>query len=244
MSNLPEPQSRNDEYLNYLCQRKLTPLVALNAVATNSLSQELNLTGANSIKFYVEIIGTGTVQIDILGACESGGVFIGNGVSKYFSASQSFMLPCTSDFIKVQVTVLSGTPTVKVRAQGIIDAGVDDVVPKFKDLGQVITATNMAAGAMISSNFFDNLQWTRYWRATYQSDQTIQVGVCNRDTTLATNWGDYNSSSCPATGSSSWGGIAVTNQYGTLGYSAKFTVKNNSASANTFARLNIQLMGV
>ena len=247
MNNIPtitEESSRNDKYLHYLCQRKLAPIVALNSVSVNATSAELDLIGANSIKFYVEITGTVTIAVDVLGTCESGGVFISNGITKYFSTSQSFMLPCTSDFIKIQFTKLSGSPIVTIRVQGMSDIGVDDVVPKYRDLGQIINGVNMAAGAIIASSFIDNVQLVRGWRALYQSDQTCIIGIWNRDTGLIVNWGEYSSASLPITGSASWGGQGALSASSLLGYSAKFTLKNNSASANTFANLRLQLMGV
>ena len=249
MSNLPVPQSRNDEYLNELCKRKLAPLVALNAVNANSLSPELNLTGANSIKFYVEITGTGTVQIDILGACESGGVFIGNGVSKYFSTSQSFMLPCTSDFIKVQVTILSGSPIVTVRAQGMSDVGVDDVVPRYRDLGECINGVNVAAGASITSPYYDGVWWVKNIISMTSSDQVADFNITRRDVGSINDWSSATKQSLPASGVN-WQafqigtGVAVGVSSASLGYSAKFVLKNASANTATYLKARIQLMGV
>lgn len=248
MSNLPIPQFPQDFYLNELCKKKLPPCTALNGITANTLSQELNLIGANSIKFYVEITGAGTIQIDILGSSVSGGTFVSNGVSKYFSTSQSFMLPCTSDFIKVQLTILSGTPVVTVRAQGLVDVGVDDVTPRYKDLGQVINSVNIAAGATVYSNWIDNVQWVRSLITLSQSDQTYDINMQRRDTALSSTTESQLVAGLPASPgqyiSRLFIGVNASGTNGIPGYSFRVAMKNISASVNTYAKLNMQIMGV
>lgn len=241
MSDLPIPVSNVDLYLNELCKRKLLPILALNAVNTNSLSSELNLVGANSIKFYVEITGTGTIQIDVLGSSASGGVFVSNGTSRYFSNSQSFMLPCTSDYVKVQMTVLSGSPIVTVRAQGLSDSGVDDVIPKYKDLGEVINTTNIVAGAIVYSDTFYGLHWVRNLFILAKSSQIFDIAYLAIDTNgLSGAWHTpLQTSNGPAAGV--WIPLKFTT---VLGYACKFAIKNPSAATATYANMKVQLMGV
>ena len=115
---------------------------------------------------------------------------------------------------------------------------------KYLDLGAVITATNMAAGATAFSGWNDNVALVRNITLLSQSDQQHDIGVTRRDAGTATSGiGTALVTNQPST-ASDWRSNSIAPPNAILGYSARFYLKNSSASPNTVGNLRVQLMGV
>lgn len=118
----------------------------------------------------------------------------------------------------------------------------------YSDLGAIIDTTNMAAGATVYSNWIDGIDWVRNILIMAQSDQQYDLGITRRDsfgvvtsdyvliTNNAANSGSYRPFIANATS------LVATS--GLTGYSARFFIKNSSASPNTIGKLRVQLMGL
>jgi hypothetical protein len=118
----------------------------------------------------------------------------------------------------------------------------------YRDLGLIIDATNVPAGAYAYSNYFDNMQWVRSFAAMVGCDQAYSLHINLKDTSGATH-GDSVVNSV-VSNQSATGGAANLRQHrvgqnapGLLGYSARFAVKNEGASPAAI-RLRMQLLGL
>lgn len=108
----------------------------------------------------------------------------------------------------------------------------------FQDLGLVVDATNMAAGATVYSNWYDGVDWIRNIIALSSSDQQYDIVIKRRDTAL-------NESGMTLKSAQASSGSLATNTFSALlGYSVCFGIKNSSASPNTTAKLRIQMLGL
>lgn len=126
------------------------------------------------------------------------------------------------------------------------NAGMKIQGSNYQDLGQVVEGLNMAAGATVYSPYYTDLEWVRNVICLAQSDQQYDIGHQRKDTsgaidstnnTIGSNLSallapNYRSTTNPSLG------------IGLLGYSTRFYIKNSSASANTYARLRVQLIGL
>lgn len=116
----------------------------------------------------------------------------------------------------------------------------------YQDLGLVIDATNMAAGATVYGSLISGLEWVRNFIMLYTSDQNFDIMIKRQDT--AGNISGGSTLKSAAVGDSSryalpfsLANVSVASSL--IGYAATFGIKNVSASPNTFAKLWIQLMG-
>ncbi|NRD80272.1 hypothetical protein HPT25_23400 [Bacillus sp. BRMEA1] len=116
-------------------------------------------------------------------------------------------------------------------------------VGKIQDLGIVISATNMAAGATVYSSLITGTPWVRNLLMLTQSDQQYDIGVSRVDTSGIQDWTTWVSTNNGST-ASSWRPVQVVGASALLGVSAKLAIKNSSASANTFANVRAQLIGL
>jgi hypothetical protein len=116
---------------------------------------------------------------------------------------------------------------------------------KYEDKGLNVEGLNMAAGAVVYGSWIDNVDWVRNLVILAQSDQGYDLVMQRRDTSNAASF-DTNPVTGQTTtgGSSSWRTHAIAGASALLGYSTRFGIKNSSASANTFGRLRVQLMGL
>jgi hypothetical protein len=114
----------------------------------------------------------------------------------------------------------------------------------YQDLGLVIDATNMAAGATVYSNWYDNVEWVRNSIVLVQTDQQYDLLSQIRDSQGNI---DGNGSSIAATQSANTTNFRKhisTGANSIFGYSVKYGLKNSSASPNTYGRARVQLMGL
>ncbi|MEN6372306.1 MAG: hypothetical protein ABFD64_09875 [Armatimonadota bacterium] len=120
---------------------------------------------------------------------------------------------------------------------------------RYQDLGLVIDATNVAAGACVWSSYYENVQWVRNIVLFIKSDQQYRGVLVSKDSS-GTASGDANYDAIVASVAASGStfrlhrtGIGLT-YGGFLGYSAKFGVKNDSAVQASYAQLRVQLLGL
>ena len=139
--------------------------------------------------------------------------------------------------------------TVANAADGIRDDGSRVVTGGFLDLGLIIDAGVIAAGATVFSATFNNLSWVRNILAFIQADQLIKYSVF-REISLGSGIYDWGMSmfTLSSTSSSLWQpyvniSVAGASSSSVLGSSAKFAFVNVTASPTTVARLRIQLLG-
>jgi hypothetical protein len=114
---------------------------------------------------------------------------------------------------------------------------------KYQDLGQIISGTNMAAGAFVYSNYITNVAWVRNLVIFTQSDQQYDYGLYRQDSSGNNDVSGITISSGQTANGAAWRGAAINGTNAILGYGAKFFIKNSSASANTFANMRVQLLG-
>lgn len=129
---------------------------------------------------------------------------------------------------------MSGAPYVQIAGS------------QYQDLGQILSGTNMAAGAVISeSSYHTNVQWVRNIVCLAQSDQQYTILMYRQDTGLVADWGFTIANNIAATGASTsnWNTSLIYGTNALPSYGLKFAIKNSSASANTFANLRVQLLG-
>lgn len=117
---------------------------------------------------------------------------------------------------------------------------------RYVDLGQLISAEAVAAGATIYSSFVDNVQWVRWVILFGQAGNTWEAGIAKRDSSGAVASNEPWLSSQPAN-APLWKPITSTPVSGPctpgiLGYSTKFYIKNVSVSVCDMA-LRAQLIG-
>jgi hypothetical protein len=134
--------------------------------------------------------------------------------------------------------------------EGIVYSPGDIPVSNYRDLGLIIDATNVPAGAYAYSNYFDNMQWVRSFAAMVGSDQSYSVHLYIRDT-AGTTHGDSTLNSVVGNQSATGGPTNLrqhrVGQLGTvpgfLGYSARFAVKNDGSAAAAI-KVRMQLLGL
>jgi hypothetical protein len=115
----------------------------------------------------------------------------------------------------------------------------------YKDLGLVIDGS-IAAGATLSSNWFDNVSWVRNIVMLSQSDQQYDIQIYVRDIAgvgTSSILAAYTPASNQAANGTAWRVTQLSGTNALLGYSVQFRLKNSSASPNTFARLRVQILG-
>jgi hypothetical protein len=106
----------------------------------------------------------------------------------------------------------------------------------YEDLGLVIDAVNVAAGAFVYSSTFVNVQWVRNIVALSQSDQQYDIYSYLSDSSGIVSSSVLISSTALGSVPNTWWRNNVYNSTnGVLGYGVKFGIKNSSASPNTFA---------
>lgn len=126
---------------------------------------------------------------------------------------------------------------------------VDPSGSRYQDLGLIVDASSVAAGAFVWSSYLDNIQWVRNLVFLVKSDQLYRVFIAARDTNGISNSDANNDSlinSTPASGSTyrlHRAGTAASNP-GFLGYSAKFGVKNEGTLQASLIQLRMQLLGL
>ena len=116
-------------------------------------------------------------------------------------------------------------------------------VGKYQDLGLVIEGLILAAGASLSSVWYDDLEWVRNVIFNSMIDQVCSLYIFGRDTSLNPLFGSYALSSTPgvAVGTS---GFRPTKVASVIGHSGKFMVTNNGAVATTYVNIYVQLLGL
>lgn len=120
----------------------------------------------------------------------------------------------------------------------------------FKDLGLVIDATNMAAGATVYSNWVDNVEWVRNGILLAQCDQQYDIQQQVRDSNSISAYATNIIATQIAVASPNWAMAKLlqsstsTGLSAVFGYSVRFGLKNSSASPNTYGKLRVQLMGL
>lgn len=113
---------------------------------------------------------------------------------------------------------------------------------KWEDKGLIVSGTSMAAGATVYSNWFDSVDWVRNLIYLAQSDQQYDVKVQRRDSSgAASGDGGLSADAQALTGVGVYRTHINSNSF--LGWSARFGMKNSSASANTVAILRMQFLG-
>ncbi len=115
----------------------------------------------------------------------------------------------------------------------------------YKDLGVIIDASTMAAGAIVYSSYFDDLEWVRNIICLSQSDQQYDLVYFRRDFNGNVDTSGQNiGTSLSAYPSPNWRYNTAISNVGLIGYSARFYIKNSSASPNTYGRLRVQLLAL
>jgi len=119
--------------------------------------------------------------------------------------------------------------------------------PDYLDLGLIVDK-QLNAGASASSVWFDDLSWVRKIKISVASDQQIEVSMQTRDSFGQQDYGSTLFSAISATGGSTlfrpMTVIDVGNNSGAsglIGHGAKLTIKNTSASPNTYTKMRVQL---
>lgn len=114
---------------------------------------------------------------------------------------------------------------------------------KYRDLGEVINATNVPAGGFIFSGWYDEIQWVRQIVFLSKSDQTYDYGIYRRD---SSGQQEYQGATLKsnASGNTTWIPNTYIGSGCLMGYGVKFYVKNSSVSTNTLLILKTQLLGV
>lgn len=114
----------------------------------------------------------------------------------------------------------------------------------YKDLSLVIEGLNMPPGTTLYSPYYDALYWVRSIICYCQSDQQYDCGYFTKDSSGRIDASGYaiatNQSAFPA----NYRPSKVTGVNALIGYSAKFYLKNSSASTNNYSRLCVQLIGL
>lgn len=119
---------------------------------------------------------------------------------------------------------------------------VDPSGARFSDLGLVIDASGVAAGAFVYSSWIDEVQWVRQVLLGAQGDRTHNVGLYRRDSSL-TDIGGVTVASDQTANSPSWRAIYGSGTTGVLGYGCRFFLKNQDGTNPATLRLRVQLMG-
>jgi hypothetical protein len=140
----------------------------------------------------------------------------------------------------------SGTINAYATAQAL-SSGME-CVSKYQDLGQVLDAGSIPAGATVYSQAYTQLTWVRNVIVFAQIDTAgWAVTIMRGDSSGVFDWAVQLGSSSSSTGAN-WGvQIGSAGQSGgssgVLGYQAKFGLKNTSGSASTVGKLRVQLLG-
>ena len=139
------------------------------------------------------------------------------------------------DTDQVEDVLSNGSGAMQVEAGG-----------RYKDLGLVINAASVAAGAQVwGASWYDSVQWVRNMVWFSQCDLSYTAGYTLRDSEpVESNWlmNLVDNASSPGT-EAVWRITQVTGQTGLLGYSIKFRMKNEGASEAAYLRLRVQLLG-
>lgn len=123
----------------------------------------------------------------------------------------------------------------------------------YRDLGLIIDGGAVAAGAVVYSNYFDDMGWVRNMALFIANDQSVDVMLTRRDQSGAADYSTQLKAASPATGgSNNWvsyvvppvSGNSITTNGAVVGYSFRLGLKNVGASPTTYAKLKAQLMGI
>lgn len=119
---------------------------------------------------------------------------------------------------------------------------------RYKDLGLVIDATNVPAGATVMSAIFTGLQWVRNARYLGACDQTHSVFGFPRDSSsVESGISALGASAQPSTGGANTfraytlTSAASTASSGVFGHGVRFQMKNEGASVASYAKMRVQL---
>lgn len=125
---------------------------------------------------------------------------------------------------------------------------INDITSPYQDLGLVVEGLNMAAGAVVYSEYYDSVEWVRNVFAMATSDQQYNIGLRRRDTSGQSDFGAAWATNQAAPAGGTYRGHPLpasgTSGHGLLGKSAAFYIQNTSTVSNTYARLRVQLFGL
>lgn len=117
---------------------------------------------------------------------------------------------------------------------------------RYQDLGMVIDASNVPAGAYTYSPAYTSLEWVRHFVALSQTSQTFSLAICRRDSSGREDWG----SQLLVDRSAHWGlwetyagSPSCDCKSGIIGHGCRFRLENKGASAANM-RLAVQVLGL
>lgn len=167
----------NDTTLNNLNISSFSKGMAQNIftnVNTNQTSGEIDCSGYNAIAINVTVTGTGVAFVKLKASLISGGTFNDYVDVGLFGSSRPIIIPRVLDFVKVDLTVKSGTATYTVDVQPC-NVPNDMHKPTFKEYLLAINQTGVAANT--DSNTFDiyNCEWVKSVSMFAQCTQDYEV---------------------------------------------------------------------
>ena len=112
-----------------------------------------------------------------------------------------------------------------------------------KDLGQIITGVNMAAGATLYSTLQTDLQWVRNVIIFVQSDQQYDLALVRYDTDgVSALYNATIAGTQDVVATPNWRAHVFSNLI--IGKSCTFGIKNIAAVPNTYGNVRVQLLGL
>jgi hypothetical protein len=112
-------------------------------------------------------------------------------------------------------------------------------VPRYQDIGAVISDEEVAAGASVYSTWIDSVDWVRSIVTLTQGSQSYEVGYERRDSTLVGGGWPQVYLSAPPTLYDTWRSTSASVVFG---YSVRFVIANKGTQAGIFS-LRVQLAG-
>jgi len=117
---------------------------------------------------------------------------------------------------------------------------------RYEDMGAVIEAFGVAAGASVYTDYLDDVTWVRYIVMLIEADRSWDMGCVRRTASGVSSGAAAWLSAQPAVGDGArqlvYGTQSGELTNAVLGYSAKFYMKNVGASAADFT-MYLQLIG-
>lgn len=117
---------------------------------------------------------------------------------------------------------------------------------RYADLGQIISASEVAVGASVFSTNIDGIQWARWIVVLGQSTGNWEFGIIRRDSSGTSGviepWATSQTANSPSWKAFTYSPTPASGPSGVLGYSARFYIRNIAAMISDVG-LKVQLIG-